>query len=98
VSNIIALGDFNLPKVEPGDQVYDALQARGLRRPEHTTHAFSNIVNDKRYDHIMCFPGPVKQALTGANGIFDFDLPVFSNLWNTRTVKQFPPPHQGGVP
>lgn len=35
--NIIAMGDFNLPKAEEGDPIYDALVRRGLRLPVHST-------------------------------------------------------------
>lgn len=79
---IIALGDFNIPLVVPGDQVYDALRKRGLRRPEHSTRVASNITNDKNYDQIMFFPGQMKQDHTGKIGIFDFDGAVFQALWN----------------
>lgn len=84
VRDIIALGDFNLPKVEPGDPVYDALRKRGLRRPQHSTRVKSNIANDKDYDQIMFFPGHTKQEFTGNMGIFDFDGALFRHLWETR--------------
>ncbi|WP_092980527.1 exonuclease/endonuclease/phosphatase family protein [Robiginitalea myxolifaciens] len=48
--NIIAMGDFNIPKVEPGDEVYKVLIKRGLHLPEHSTKVYSNITNDKMYD------------------------------------------------
>lgn len=35
--NIIALGDFNMPKVEKGDPIYDALISRGFEIPEHAS-------------------------------------------------------------
>ncbi len=87
--NIIVLGDFNLPMVVPGDPVYEALRRRGLRRPEHSTRIHSNIANDKDYDQILFFPGPVKLAFTGNSGIFDFDSAVFKALFESRTRGMF---------
>ncbi len=89
VTDIIALGDFNLPKVEPGDLVYRALYRRGLRRPEHSTRISSSIAADKEYDQIMFFPGPTKDRFTGSTGVFDFDGALFRRLWEARTKKQF---------
>jgi endonuclease/exonuclease/phosphatase family metal-dependent hydrolase len=89
VRDIIVLGDFNLPKVEPGDLIYSALRRRGLRRPLHSTRIYSNLSNDKEYDQIMFFPGHTKQDFTGKMRIFDFDGALFPDLWQTRTAKQF---------
>ena len=59
--DIIALGDFNLPKAEKGDPIYDALRKRGLRIPQHSTSIASNLKDDKHYDQIMFFPGQTKK-------------------------------------
>ena len=89
VTDIIALGDFNLPKVEPGDPIYSALKRKGLRKPAHSTKASSSIAKDKHYDQIMFFPGNSKNEYTGKTGIFDFDGAVFEKLWEAKTEKQF---------
>jgi len=89
VRDIIVLGDFNLPKVEPGDLIYSALSKRGLRRPLHSTRIYSNLTKDKEYDQIMFFPGHTKKDFTGNMRIFDFDGALFPDLWKTRTEKQF---------
>lgn len=89
VRDIIALGDFNLPKVEPGDPIYNALRKRGLRRAKHSTRIKSNIANDKDYDQIMFFPGHTKQEFTGNTGVFDFDGALFRRLWETCRASQF---------
>ncbi|MGB0911160.1 MAG: endonuclease/exonuclease/phosphatase family protein, partial [Nitrospirales bacterium] len=91
VKDIIVLGDFNIPKVQPGDPIYDALRARGLRLPDHSTRIGSNLHGDKHYDQIMFFPGQTQQDFTGKVGVFDFDGAVFSDLWNNpdRTEAQF---------
>lgn len=89
VRDIIALGDFNLPKVEPGDLIYTALRRRGLERPAHSTRIASNIADDKDYDQIMFFPGQTREEFTGQTGIFDFDGAIFSRLWETRRPSEF---------
>lgn len=87
--DIIVLGDCNIPKVEAGDPIYDALIKRGLRKPEHSSKIASSIYDDNQYDQIMFFPGQTKQEYTGNNGIFDFDGAIFKTLWDTKTKAQF---------
>ncbi|UCF93419.1 MAG: endonuclease/exonuclease/phosphatase family protein [Desulfobacterales bacterium] len=89
IRDIIALGDFNVPKVEAGDPIYNALRQRGLRKPEHSSQIASNLNNDKNYDQLMFFPGQTKQKYTRNNGIFDFDGAVFHQLWQNKTPAQF---------
>ncbi len=79
--DIIALGDFNLPKVEPGDLIYSALRRRGLERPPHSTRIASSISTDSEYDQVMFFPRTATGAFTGNVGVFDFDGAVFRGLW-----------------
>ncbi len=78
--NIIALGDFNLPKVEQGDLVYKALLAKGFEMPEHSTKIYSNINDDMQYDQIVFLPG--LKSLISNSGVFDFDGALFSELWD----------------
>jgi endonuclease/exonuclease/phosphatase family metal-dependent hydrolase len=87
--DIIALGDFNLPKVEPGDPIYSALRARGLERPPHSTQIAGSISTDAEYDQIMFFPGQTQNDFTGAIGVFDFDGIIFRGIWETKTPAQF---------
>jgi endonuclease/exonuclease/phosphatase family metal-dependent hydrolase len=82
--NVIALGDFNLPKREAGDRVYDALTGKGLRLPEHSTKVASNIRNDKDYDQMALWPGPLEHAVEGC-GVLDFDTAIFRRLWGRAT-------------
>ena len=82
VTDIIALGDFNLPKVEPGDLIYAALRRRGFERPTHSTRIASSIASDSDYDQIMFFPGQTDDEFTGNIGVFDFDGAIFPGLWN----------------
>jgi endonuclease/exonuclease/phosphatase family metal-dependent hydrolase len=78
--NIIALGDFNLPKIEEGDLVYKALLAKGFEMPEHSSKIYSNINDDKHYDQIVFMPG-VKSKIK-ISGVFDFDGALFAELWD----------------
>lgn len=80
--NFLVLGDFNLPKYEPGDLIYEALRKRGLQRPEHSTKVGSNLSGDSHYDQILFFTGDTKDRYTGKTGIFDFDTTVFPDLWD----------------
>ncbi len=86
-TNIIALGDFNLPKMEKGDVIYDALLSRGFELPEHTSKICSNIANDKHYDQITFMPG-IKSRVT-ADGVFDFDNALFPELYSSRSLVEF---------
>lgn len=76
--NIIALGDFNIPKVEKGDVVYEALIKRGLVLPEHSAKVYSNISNDKMFDQIAFLPS-IKSKIQ-KQGVFDFDNAIFPKL------------------
>jgi endonuclease/exonuclease/phosphatase family metal-dependent hydrolase len=87
--NIFPLGDFNLPRAEPGDPVYDALTRRGLRLPPHSTEIGSSIARDKHYDQIAFFPGPNGEQAFEQVGVFDFDGAVFASLWRTRSRADF---------
>lgn len=86
--DIIPLGDFNLPKVEEGDPIYEALTARGLLLPEHSTQVGSSIASDSHYDQVAFFPGETQDAFVEA-GVFDFDGAVFRTLWETRGRDDF---------
>lgn len=88
--DIIVLGDFNLPKVQPGDAIYNALTKRGLRLPDHSTQIGSAIFTDNDYDQIAFFPGETAHEYSGTSGIFDFDGPLFNTLWNNLNDTQKP--------
>ncbi len=87
--DIIVLGDFNLPKAEPGDPTYVALTKRGLHLPEHSTLIGSSITNDSKYDQIAFFPGETQAEYTGHSGVFDLDGALFKSLWETRGQGDF---------
>jgi endonuclease/exonuclease/phosphatase family metal-dependent hydrolase len=87
--DIIVLGDFNLPKAEPGDPIFEALTRRGLHLPEHSTQIGSTIETDSHYDQVAFFPGETQQEFTGNLGVFDFDGALFRTLWEARTPREF---------
>jgi endonuclease/exonuclease/phosphatase family metal-dependent hydrolase len=89
VPEILPLGDFNLPKMAPGDRIYDALVARGLHVPPHTSQIGSAIASDSYYDQIAFFPGPTRDRFTGATNVFDFDGALFQDLWQQRPGSPF---------
>jgi endonuclease/exonuclease/phosphatase family metal-dependent hydrolase len=86
--NVLALGDFNLPKRDPNDPVFQALTARGLQLPEHSTKVLgSNLDGDAHYDQMAVFPGPMADAIE-AMGVFDFDSAVFPGIWGETEKEQ----------
>jgi endonuclease/exonuclease/phosphatase family metal-dependent hydrolase len=88
-SDIVPLGDFNLPKTEPGDPIFDELTGYGLHLPEHSTETGSSIAEDNEYDQIAFFPGETEEQFTGQAGVFDFDGALFRTLWEERTPQEF---------
>jgi endonuclease/exonuclease/phosphatase family metal-dependent hydrolase len=81
--NILAVGDFNLPRAEQGDPIFDALTRRGLRLPPHTTRIPTNVSDTADYDQIAVTPGLLSRITD--IGVFDFDGAIFSNIYNART-------------
>lgn len=87
---VIALGDFNMPKRGARDPVYRALTSRGLEVPDHGSGLGSNLRSDKHYDQVAFFPGETKNCFSGGMGVFDFDGVVFPELWDGgRRKKSF---------
>lgn len=81
-SDVIVLGDLNMPKAEPDDKIFKALTKRGLHVPEHSTKIGSTLANDKHYDQIAFFPGRTSQEFV-TSGVFDFDGALFSDLFTS---------------
>jgi endonuclease/exonuclease/phosphatase family metal-dependent hydrolase len=86
--NIMALGDFNLPKAEKSDPIYKALVSKGLELPDHSSKIYSAIASDSEYDQIAFFPG-IKSRLTGQGGVFDYDGGIFPDLYQNHTEGEF---------
>lgn len=79
--DVIALGDFNLPKVDPADPVFKALTRKGMQLPRHTTNVGSSLDSDDYYDQIAFHPGETSGDYTGLSGVFDYDGAAFAKLW-----------------
>lgn len=86
---IVALGDFNMPKAVRGDAVFDALVSKGLEIPAHSSGIGSSIASDKHYDQVAFFPGTTQNCFTRNIGVFDYDAVIFKELWDTRGRKDF---------
>jgi endonuclease/exonuclease/phosphatase family metal-dependent hydrolase len=87
--NILPLGDFNLPKAEPDDPIFDELTSRGLQLPPHSTQIGSSIAQDAHYDQVAFFPGPTQDQFTGNSGVFDYDGALFQGLFEERGHSDF---------
>jgi endonuclease/exonuclease/phosphatase family metal-dependent hydrolase len=85
---IIALGDFNMPKRDPTDPVFKALTSKGLKLPDHTSEVGSNLASDKHYDQIAFFPGHTEDCFRQM-GVFDYDNVIFKTLYQSRPLKDF---------
>ena len=82
--NILVMGDLNLPKREPTDNIYRALKAKRLILPKHSTMMGSTLKSDREYDQLAFHAGAIKDAFQGHCGVFDFDrAPFFAAAWNT---------------
>ena len=78
--NILALGDFNLPRAETGDPIYEALTRRGLSLPPHGTRIPTNVSDSADYDQIAVTPGLKSRVIE--MGVFDFDRALFSDIYD----------------
>jgi endonuclease/exonuclease/phosphatase family metal-dependent hydrolase len=87
---LMAMGDFNMPKSEEGDPIFKALTALGLELPAHSTQISSAISSDSNYDQIAFLPSTTKDLFTGVKGVFDYDSAIFPALWkNGKNQKSF---------
>ncbi len=87
---LVAMGDFNMPKSEPTDPIFKALTKLGLDVPEHSSQIASSIAEDANYDQIAFLPGTTKKWFHNVKGVFDFDKVIFPKLWdNGKGKKQF---------
>ena len=88
-NDIILIGDFNMPRVTEGDQIYDALVESGVRFPKHDTELIgSNLAGDKDYDEAAFFPSRTGEDFSGRLGVFDFDKVLFGDLWSVDDLDQ----------
>lgn len=87
-ANVVVIGDLNMPRAEVGDEVFDALTARGLHVPAHQSRIGTTITEGKHYDQLAFLPGDAGAAFED-DGVFDFDGAIFSDLWQARGSDDF---------
>lgn len=78
--------DFNLPRAEAGDPIYEELTRRGLQLPEHQTKVGTTIAGYSHYDQVAYVPEHTGRDLTGRGGVFDFDGALFRELRRLRRL------------
>ena len=87
---LVALGDFNMPRSEADDPIFKALTRYGLELPQHSTQIASSISTDAHYDQIAFLPRTTQNCFTGLKGVFDYDTAVFPDLWQAgKNAKRF---------
>jgi endonuclease/exonuclease/phosphatase family metal-dependent hydrolase len=92
VSDIIALGDFNLPKLAADDPIYKALTSKGLKLPDEEARRISQIGGTSlgglhHYDQIAIFPAATTEL--EHIDVFDFERPMFRDVFEQKTLVQF---------
>jgi endonuclease/exonuclease/phosphatase family metal-dependent hydrolase len=87
---LIALGDFNMPKPrrDGSNGVAAALKNGGLVLPPHSSEVGSSIASDNHYDQVAMLPDTTKEWLVQV-GVFDYDSVVFPDLWKSRSQDAF---------
>jgi endonuclease/exonuclease/phosphatase family metal-dependent hydrolase len=81
-NDIILIGDFNMPRVRPGDKIYDQAAEYGLTFPAHTTNLVgTNLAGDSDFDQLAFFPSRTTEDFTNRMGVFDFDNALFKDLY-----------------
>lgn len=82
---LIAMGDFNMPKSKPGDPIFNALTKYGLELPKHSTQIASAIASDANYDQMAFLPTTTQDCFSGRKGVFNYDQVIFPELWQNGT-------------
>ena len=81
-NDIILIGDFNMPRAHPGDDIYDQATEYGLVFPAHTTHLVgTNLAGDSNYDQLAFFPSRTEEDFANRMGVFDYDNALFNDLY-----------------
>ena len=87
---IIALGDFNMPKAKAdgGNIVYDALTRKGLLLPAHATQVATAIASANQYDQVAIYKS-TSDRYDVDTGVYDFDQEIFAAHWSPKKKKAF---------
>jgi hypothetical protein len=95
-SNVILLGDMNVPKMDSNDPVYRALKRKGLVPSRYSTEAGTTVQEFCQYDQVV-FTNEKLKVVEIENQravVVDYDNFMFKDLWaqvisKERTLTQF---------
>lgn len=86
-TDIILLGDMNVPAMEPEESTYKALIKFGMQPINYRTRTGgSNIRNNRTYDQVTFAPGTIEDKVLKCD-VFDFDNAIFASLWKKIEAK-----------
>ncbi len=90
-SNIILLGDMNIPYMKKDDPVYKQLTKRNMEGIPYHNHLEegSNLEGNQYYDQLVFVKPFSDKIMLKRFGIFAWDNAVFSSLW--EETKRVPP-------
>ena len=89
-NDIILIGDFNMPKLNDNDKIYNLLTENGLYVPKYNTELIgTNLAGDKHYDELAFFPSRTEEDFTNRMGVFDFDKVLFPDLYRENETDFF---------
>ena len=90
-SNVILIGDMNIPRMKSSDTVYRALKRRGMQPTRYSTEAGTTIQEFNTYDQIVFTNEELKvtKIKNQSAVVVDLDNFIFRDLWAERTLAQF---------
>jgi endonuclease/exonuclease/phosphatase family metal-dependent hydrolase len=90
-SNIILLGDMNIPTMNTGDFVWKALLRKGMRPSRYATEMGTTLQEFTKYDQVVFTKEQVPVRLINGRQctVVDFDNYVFADLWQSRSLEDF---------
>lgn len=85
-SNVILIGDMNVPKMSSTNPVYRALKRRGLQPSKFSTEAGTTIQDFKTFDQVVFTNDALKVTKIKQQTavVVDFDNFVFRDLWRQQ--------------
>lgn len=88
-SNIILLGDMNVPSMKKDDEVFKQLKIKYFRPLDYTDYLtpYSNIANNTTYDQLVVVDPFSSKITLKQFGVFAWDNAVFADLWADLQAK-----------
>jgi hypothetical protein len=85
-TNILLIGDMNVPKMKSDDPVYRALKRRGMRPSKYSTEAGTTIQEFNTYDQIVFTNENLEIVPINDRDsvVVDFDNFMFRRLWQEK--------------